>query len=164
MKRIVLLIIGILSALVVAAPMVSAQAENGGAPEDVSVTYGPEILAQFPGHCAFPMKVEINGKTKTIEQGNGGMIITSPSAFVTVTNTANGEQATFNVTGAAHKSTLENGNVKTVMTGRNFALDPVAGTFVSMGRFTYINNPTDTTNLVPVSGKGRMIDVCALLS
>jgi hypothetical protein len=33
-----------------------------------------------------------------------------------------------------------------------------------MGRFTYINNPTDTTNLVPVSGKGRMIDVCALLS
>lgn len=164
MKRIMLLMVGILSALVVAAPMVSAQSDNGGAPEDVSVTYGPEILAQFPGHCDFPMQLEISGKTKTIEQGNGGVIITSPGAFATATNTANGEQATFNITGSLHKSTLENGNVKTVMTGRNFALDPVAGTFVSIGSFTYINDPTDTTNLVPVSGNGQMIDVCELLS
>jgi hypothetical protein len=92
------------------------------------------------------------------------MIITSPGAFATVTNLANGEQATFNVAGTAHKSILENGNVKTVMTGRNFAIDPVAGTFVSSGHFTYINDPSDTTNVVPVSGTGRMIDVCALLS
>jgi hypothetical protein len=110
------------------------------------------------------MQLEVSGKTKTIKQGNGGIIITSPGAFATVTNQANGEQATFNVTGTAHKSILANGNVKTVMTGRNFALDPEAGTFVSMGHFTYVNNPTDTTNLVPVSGKGRMINVCALLS
>ena len=116
------------------------------------------------GHCSFPMQLEISDKTKTMEQGNGGVIITSPGAFATVTNTDNGEQATFNITGSAHKSILENGNVKTVMTGRNFALDPVAGTFVSMGHFTFINDPTDTTNLVPVSGEGRMIDVCALLS
>ena len=164
MKRIVLMVVGILSALVVAAPMVYAQSTNGGAPEDVSANYGPEILAQFPGHCDFPMRLEISGKTKTIEQGNGGVIITSPGAFATVTNTGTGEQATFNITGAAHKSILPNDNVKTVMTGRNFALDPVAGTFVSIGRFTFINDPTDSTNLVPVSGKGRMIDVCALLS
>ena len=164
MKRIVLLVIGILAALVVAAPMVSAQSANGGAPGDASATYGPEILAQFPGHCDFPMQLEISGKTKTIEQGNGGVIITSPGAVATITNTANGEQATFNITGSLHKSTLANGNVKTVMMGRNFALDPVAGTFISIGRFTYINDPTDTTNLVPVSGKGQMIDVCALLS
>ena len=164
MKRLVLLMVGILSALVMAAPMVSAQSDNGGAPEEYSVTYGPEVLAQYPGHCSFPMQLEVSGKTKTIEQGNGGVIITSPGAFATVTNLANGEQATFNITGSAHKSTLENGNVKTVMTGRNFALDPVAGTFVSIGRFTFINDPTDTTNVVPVSGEGQMIDVCALLS
>lgn len=164
MKRLVLLMVGILSALVMAAPMVSAQSDNGGAPEEYSVTYGPEVLAQFPGHCSFPMQLEVSGKTKTIEQGNGGVIITSPGAFATVTNLANGEQATFNITGSAHKSTLENGNVKTVMTGRNFALDPVAGTFVSIGRFTFINDPTDTTNVEPVSGEGQMIDVCALLS
>jgi hypothetical protein len=164
MKRFVLLMVGILSALVVAAPMVLAQSANGGAPEDASATYPPELIAQFPGHCSFPMQLEVSGKTKTIYQGNGGIIITSPGAFVTATNLANGEQATFNITGSLHKSTLENGNVKTVMTGRNFALDPVAGTFVSMGHFTYVNDPTDTTNLVPVSGNGRMIDVCALLS
>ena len=92
------------------------------------------------------------------------MIITSPGAFATVTNLSNGEQATFNVTGSSHKSILENGNVKTVMTGRNLALDPVAGTFVSMGHFTFVNNPSDTVNVIPVSGTGRMIDVCALLS
>jgi hypothetical protein len=164
MKRLVLLMVGILSALVVAAPMVLAQSDNGAAPQEVSVTYGPEVLAQFPGHCSFPMQLEVSGKTKTVEQGNGGVIITSPDAFATVTNLANGEQATFNITGSAHKSTLENGNVKTVMTGRNFALDPVAGTFISIGRFTVVNDPTDTTNIVPVSGEGRMIDVCALLS
>lgn len=164
MKRLVLLMVGILSALVVAAPMVFAQSDNGAAPQEVSVTYGPEVLAQFPGHCSFPMQLEVSGKTKTVEQGNGGVIITSPGAFATVTNLENGEQATFNITGSAHKSTLENGNVKTVMTGRNFALDPVAGTFISIGRFTFVNDPTDTTNIVPVSGEGRMIDVCALLS
>ena len=164
MKRMLLLVVGILSALVVAAPMVLAQSDNGGAPEEYTVTYGPEVIAQFPGHCSFPMQLEVSGKTKMIEQGNGGVIFTSPGAFATVTNLANGEQATFNVTGSAHKSILENGNVETVMTGRNLALDPVAGTFVSMGRFTYVNNPTDTVNLVPVSGEGRMIDVCALLS
>jgi hypothetical protein len=163
-KRIVLLMVGILAALVVAAPMVAAQSDNGAAPQEYSVSYGPEDIAQFPGHCSFPMQLDVSGKTKTIHQGNGGMIITSPGASATVTNLANGEQATFNVTGSSHKSILENGNVKTVMTGRNLALDPVAGTFVSMGRFTYVNNPTDTQNIIPVSGKGRMIDVCALLS
>jgi hypothetical protein len=164
MKRIVLLMVGILAALVVAAPMVAAQSDNGAVPQEYSVSYGPEDIAQFPGHCSFPMQLDVSGKTKTIHQGNGGMIITSPGASATVTNLANGEQATFNVTGSSHKSILENGNVKTVMTGRNLALDPVAGTFVSMGRFTYVNNPTDTQNIIPVSGKGRMIDVCALLS
>ena len=164
MKRFVLLIVGILSALVVAAPMVYAQSDNGAPPQDASATYGPEVLAQFPGHCDFPMQLEISGKTKTIYKGNGGRIITSPGAVATITNLANDEQATFNITGSVHKSTLANGNVKTVITGRNFALDPVAGTVITIGRFTFVNDPTDTTNLVPVSGKGRMIDVCALLA
>jgi hypothetical protein len=164
MKRIVLLMVGILAALVVAAPMVAAQSDNGAVPQEYSVSYGPEVIAQFPGHCSFPMQLDVSGKTKTIHQGNGGMIITSPGASATVTNLANGEQATFNVTGSSHKSILENGNVKTVMTGRNLALDPVAGTFVSMGHFTFVNNPSDTVNVIPVSGTGRMIDVCALLS
>ena len=160
----IMIAIGALLALVVAAPMVLAQSENGVPPHDASATFGPKVLAQFPGHCSFPMKLKISGKSKTIEQGNGGVIFTSPSAFITITNKATGKQVTFNITGSAHKSILQNGNVKTVMTGRNFALDPVAGTFISIGRFTFVNDPTDTKNVRPVSGNGRMIDVCALLS
>ena len=164
MKRILLLVVAMLSALVVAAPMALAQSDSGGAPEEVSATLGPEDLAQYPGHCSFPMQVEISGKTKTVEQGNGDTTSIFPTFSVTVTNLDNGKQATFNVTGSNHLSTLENGNVQTVMTGRNFALDPVAGTFISMGHFTFVNDPTNTTNVVPVSGTGRLIDVCALLS
>ena len=70
MKRFVLLMVGILSALVVAAPMVAAQSDNGAAPQEYSVTYGPELIAQFPGHCSFPMQLDVSDKTKTIEQGN----------------------------------------------------------------------------------------------
>ena len=64
MKRILLLMVGILSVLVVSAPMVAAQSDNGAAPQEYSVTYGPEVIAQFPGHCSFPMQLEVSGKTK----------------------------------------------------------------------------------------------------
>jgi hypothetical protein len=164
MKRFVLLMVGILSALVVAAPMVAAQSDNGAAPQEFSATYPPEVVATLPGACDFPMQLEISGKTKTIEQGNGDTISIYPNWTVTVTNTDTDEEATFKVTGANHLSTLENGNVQTVMTGRNLAFDPEAGTFVSMGHFTFVNTPDNMTNVVPVSGTGRMIDVCALLS
>ncbi len=163
MKRIVLLMVGILSALVIAAPMVYAQSANGEAPEDASATYPPELIAQFPGHCSFPMQVVISGKTKTIEQGNGGIIVTSPGAFATITNLANMEQATFNITGSVHQSTSENGDVVTVMTGRNFAIDPEAGTTVVIGRFSFVFDAEG--NLIqPQTGTGQRIDVCELLS
>ena len=164
MKRILSTVVGILMALVLAAPTAFAESDNGVPPEEFSVTYPPELIAQFPGHCDFPMQIDISGKSKTIEQGNGGIIIIAPGQTATVTNVASGEEATFNVTGTFHKSTLENGNVKTVMTGRNLALDPVAGTVITIGRFTFVNDPTDTTNVVPLSGKGRMIDICARLA
>jgi hypothetical protein len=166
MKRILLLVVGILSALVLAAPMALAQSDNGGAPEVVSVTYPADLIAQYPGHCSFPMEVTISGKGKTIKQGNGGTITTAPGQVITITNKENSEEVTFNVTGSFHDSTLENGNVQTVMTGRNFGLDPVAGTFIAIGHFTYVSDPTrppTDSNVVPVSGTGRMIDVCALL-
>src|SRR5829696_6569852 len=164
MKRILLAMMGSLLALVVTAPMVYAQPDNEHAPQEFSATYFPEQIAGLPGACDFPMQLEISGKTKTIEKANGDRISIYPNWTVTVTNTDTDEEATFNVTGANHLSILENGNVQTVMTGRNFALDPVAGTFVSMGHFTFVNDPTNTTNVVPVSGTGRTINICALLS
>ena len=92
------------------------------------------------------------------------LILTSPSLDVTVTNLDKPEnQATFNITGSVHQSTLENGSVETVMTGRNFAIDPVAGTTVVIGRYSFVFDANG--NLIqPQTGKGQRIDVCELLS
>jgi len=60
MKRIMLLVVGILMALVVAAPMVSAPS-NGEAPEDAS---GAIVLhpGDYPGSCEFPFNLELAAK------------------------------------------------------------------------------------------------------
>jgi hypothetical protein len=161
MKRIVLMIVGILLALVVATPMVSAQS-NGGAPGDASGTIVVNP-GDYPGSCEFPFSLDLSGKGKTIERPDGGLILTSPSLDVTITNLNNGEQASFNITGSVHQSTLENGNVETVMTGRNFAIDPVAGTVVAFGRFSFVFDAEG--NLVQSHmGNGQRIDVFELLS
>jgi hypothetical protein len=161
MKRIVLMLVGILSALIVAVPMVSAQS-NGGAPQDASGTIVVNP-GDYPGSCEFPFSLDLSGKGKTIELPDGSLILTSPGLDVTITNLDNDKQASFNITGSVHQSTLENGDVKTVLTGRNFAIDPVAGTVVTIGRFSYVFDAEG--NLVqPQMGNGQRIDVCALLS
>ena len=162
MKRAIVLALSIILALTMAAPTVLAQ-ENGGAPEDVSVTIPPDVIAQFPGACSFPMQFELSGKGKTIELPDGRRIITSPGLHVTITNLDNGEQATFNITGTFHETTnLETGEVTTRVTGRNLLLDPEAGTVIAIGNFSFVFDAEG--NLVqPLEGKGRLIDVCALL-
>ena len=161
MKRIVLMMVGILSALVMAAPMVAAQ-PNGEAPEDASGTIVVNP-GDYPGTCDFPYSLELSGKGKTIELPDGSLILTSPSLDVTITNLANDEQATFNITGSVHQSTSEDGDVETVLTGRNFAIDPVAGTTVVIGRFSFVFDAEG--NLVQSQmGTGQRIDVCELLS
>jgi hypothetical protein len=163
LKRLVLMLVGALVALVVAAPVASAQSGNGAAPGDASGTIVVNP-GDYPGSCEFPFSLDLNGKGKTIELPDGGFIFTSPGLDVTVTNLDEPEnQATFNITGSVHQSTLENGDVETVMTGRNFAIDPEAGTTVVIGRFTFVFDAEG--NLVqPQTGNGQRIDVCELLS
>ena len=164
MKRFVLMVVGALVALVVAAPLVFAQ-PNGGAPEDVEFPFFVDANdPRFPGACDFPFKLEFSGKAKTIELPNGGTIATSPGLDVTITNLEQPEnQATFNITGTVHTRTLEDGDVVTVIRGRNLAIDPEAGTVVAIGRFSFVFDAEG--NLVqPLTGNGRLIDVCELLS
>src|SRR4051794_23245440 len=52
--------------------------------------------------CGFPVEVVLSGKAKTIELPGGRMIITAPGLKVTLTNTANRNQETLNITGALH--------------------------------------------------------------
>ena len=165
MKRAIVLAISVILALTMAAPTVLARSVNGVAPGDISGPVPPEF---FPGTCDFPLQLELSGKAKTIVLPDGAVvgvtsIGTSPDLFVTVTNLENGEQATFNITGASHTRTLENGNVETVMTGRNFAIDPVVGTTVVIGRYTFVFDAGG--NLVQHQmGDGQRIDICELLS
>ena len=169
MKRAIVLALSVILALTMAAPTVLAQEEgppNGGAPDVVSGTVPPEF---FPGTCAFPLHLEVNGKAKLIELPDGGgvgltSIATSPGLDVTITNVETPEnQATFNITGSFHQTTnLETGDVTTLARGRNLLSDPEAGTVIAIGNFSYVFDAEG--NLVQgLEGKGQLIDVCALL-
>jgi hypothetical protein len=168
-KRAIVLDLSVILALTMAAPTVLAQGpSNGRAPEDVSEDPFTVNPGDIPGTCDFPLQLELSGKAKTIELPDGGVgitsIDTSPGLHVTVTNLANGEQATFNITGAFHNSddTPEPGQVTTVVTGRNFLWDPVAGTVLAIGTFSFVSD-ADGNNVRPLEGEGQLIDVCALL-
>jgi hypothetical protein len=163
MKRAIVLALSVILALVVAAPTVLAQG-NGGAPEDVSGTIPPEDVAEFfPGHCSFPIQLELSGKGKVITLPDGRRILTSPGLHVTVTNVETGEQATFNVTGTFHETTnLETDEVTTMVTGRNLLFDPEAGVVLTIGNFTYVHD-AEGDLIQAFEGKGQVIDVCALL-
>ena len=161
MKRIVVMALSVLLALVVAMPLALAQGQ-GGTPQDASgtIVINP---GDYPGSCEFPFRLEFSGKGKTIELPGERVIFTSPGLEVTITNLDNDKQATFNITGSVHQRTLENGDIVTVMTGRNFAIDPEAGTTVVIGRFSFIFDAAG--NLIqPQTGNGQRIDVCELLA
>jgi hypothetical protein len=163
MKRAIVLALSVILALTMAAPMVLAQSGNGVAPVDAS---GSLDLApndpRFPGACDFPMHLEVSGKAKTITLPDGTLIVTSPGLDVTVTNLDNGEQARFSITGSFHQSTNEIGQVTTLARGRSVLFDPVAGTVLASGNFSYVFN-ADGTLAQPLEGEGQLIDVCALL-
>ena len=175
MKRILLLVVGILLALVVTAPMVAAQSDNGGAPENIDgrsfdiPAKDPTAPPTDPASigCSFPLHVEVTGKEKLIELPDGGFILTAPGQKATVTNVETGEEVTFNITGTTRASAPdENGIVDYVIRGRNLAGDP-AGIFLNIGRFTYSLDQSDPDNIEivkPQEGKGQAIDICALLS
>jgi hypothetical protein len=155
--------IGVLLALVVVVQMAFAQ-DNGAAP--VPVDENPVDLpagAVF-GKCDFPVRLQYSGKGKTITLPDGSFISTSPGLKATLTNLDKPEnQKTFNITGSFHTSTLDNGDVKTEANGRNLLGDPEAGFVVAVGHFSYVFDAEG--NLVqPLTGKGKLTDVCESLS
>ena len=168
MKRAIVLALSVILALVVAAPTVLAQSDNGVAPSphpfSGTFTVNP---GDFPGTCDFPMLFEVSGKEKRITLPDGTLIITSPGLDVTATNLQNGEQARFSITGTFFETTAENGDVTTVVTGRNLLFDPDAGIVLLSGNFSFVFDAEG--NLIkafddPPAGKGQLIDVCALLA
>jgi hypothetical protein len=116
--------------------------------------------------CDFPLRLELSGKSKTINLPDGGSITIAPGQYVTVTNLDTGESVTYNITGVTFSSAPdEDGIAYFVITGRNLAFDP-AGTFLNIGRFTFAldtDNPEHPIFAVQ-KGKGQAIDVCEVLS
>jgi hypothetical protein len=105
MKRILLLVVGILSALVVAAPAVLAQSNNGGAPQELRVE--GTLPAQDPSApdtdlaslgCDFDLGYVVTGKTKTITKHDGETIVIAPGQYATLTNLESGETVTLCIT------------------------------------------------------------------
>jgi hypothetical protein len=162
-KRAIVLAISVILALTMAAPTVLAQG-NGGAPgpSPSSGTFIVNPDYEF-GSCAFPLQLEVSGKEKRITQPDGSLIITSPGLDVTATNEITGEQARFSITGTFFETTAENGDVTTVITGRNLLFDPDAGIVLLSGNFSFVFD-ADGNLIQAFEGKGKVIDVCALLA
>jgi hypothetical protein len=114
--------------------------------------------------CGFPIEVVLSGKAKTIELPGGRTLMTAPGLTVTLTNPANGNQETLNITGAGHQRVLENGDVETVSTGRNALFAPaVPGLVLIIGRFSFVLD-ADGNLVQPLEGTGQLIDLCELLA
>jgi hypothetical protein len=138
-------------------------AGRGSPPTEVSTSL--DLPANFvkPGSCDFPIRVESSGKAGTIMLPGNRFIFTSPGLEAVVTNLDDPSQVvTLRVTGAFHQSTEPNGDVVTVVTGRNLLGDPEAGFVLAIGTFSFIFDSAG--NLIqPLTGTGRLINVCELI-
>lgn len=130
-----------------------------GPPTDVNETFTVD------GFCSFPVLVELQGKAKTIALGQNRAILTSPGVTASFTNLDNpAHHQTLGITGSFHLTFLENGDVGFVVTGRNLlvGVDADEGFLITIGNFNFVLDAAGNV-VQPLSGRGRVIDVCALL-
>jgi hypothetical protein len=115
------------------------------------------------GACAFGVEISVTGKMKTIMLPGGRSIITSPGLHATLTNLDDPTKTvTLNITGASHVTEEQDGSMVIVFTGRNLNLDPQAGFVLAIGNFSIVFDAAG--NLIqPLEGKGRLLDVCAMI-
>jgi hypothetical protein len=153
-------------ALLVAAPMVLGQGQGrgAGAPEDVDDTPFPIPAGSVFGNCAFDLTGQYSGAGKEIVLPDGSSIATGPGLKITLTNPATGTSETFSITGSFYETTDPvTGNVTTTSRGRSLLGDPVAGFVIVSGNYSFTLD--ENGNLVtPLSGEGKVIDVCEALA
>ena len=159
MKRIAVAAISAILALIVAVPIAGAARQEPPFPVEQDFVLEPGAVF---GNCDFPIRFELSGKGQTLALPGNRFIFTSPDLNVTLTNLDTGTQETFNITGALHQSTLENGDVVTVSTGRSIFGDPEAGFVVGIGNFSFVFDKKGKL-VQPLSGEGQLIDVCEAL-
>lgn len=136
---------------------------DGSPPTEMS--WSVDLPANYfkDGACAFPIRVSVSGKTATILLPGNRLIITAPGQHAVVTNLDDpSKTVTLNIPGASHQTTEQNGDVVTVVTGRNLMGDPEAGLVLAIGTFSYIFD-SEGTLIQPLTGKGTLRDVCAMI-
>jgi hypothetical protein len=143
-----------------AADRPSLKAVAAGAPTEVDPTPFEIPAGVF---CDFAFRVDPAGKSKAIALPDERMIFLSPGLTWTLTNLDTQKQVTFRIPGAFHVDTLENGDVVTVVTGRNILGDPIAGLVLAMGHFSFVFDNTGTL-IQPLQGNGRLLALCELLT
>ena len=136
---------------------------GGAPPTEVSFSIDIPANAVKPGSCPFPVNWSGTGLGGTIDLGGNRFIFTSPRFQVAVTNLDEpAKSVVLKVPGAFHQSTDPNGNVVTVVTGRNLLGDPEAGMVLAIGNFSFVLGSGG--NLVqPLAGNGQLINVCELI-
>lgn len=129
---------------------------NGGPPEAFDVTFVIDWI------CSYPLEVQLDGKEKFIVRPNGSFIVTAPRLWTRLTNLDTGATTVESVTGAITVDFRENGDAAIGLTGRNLVEDET-GLFITVGTFTQVI-AVNRDYVQPLQGRGRTIDVCALLS
>jgi hypothetical protein len=115
------------------------------------------------GICEFDVLVQSTGRSKVIETGSGDVLFTNPGLRVTLTNLDEpANTVTYRDSGPVRVTELEGGEVLLVFTGRNVVYSESIGMFLAIGRFSTIID--EEGNFTPLSGHGRLIDICARLA
>jgi hypothetical protein len=115
------------------------------------------------GICEFPVRVHTTGRSKVIETGSGDVLFTNPGLRVTLTNLDEpANTVTYRDSGPVRVTELEGGEVLLVLTGRNVVYSKSIGMFLAIGHFSTIVD--EEGNFTPLSGNGRLIDICARLA
>jgi len=157
LRRATLMVCVLAGALALAVALVVARDASAAPPEPFTDSFTVDDV------CDFPVLLEATGKTKGIELPGGRFISVNPGFRVTVTNEEEPtHQITYVVTGAAHVTELDSGELLVVFTGRNLLFDPSYGMLLTMGRFTQVID-LESGAATPPEGKGRVIDVCERL-
>ncbi len=151
--------------LLVVSSLIGGQIAFAGGSPPTKTSWSVDLPANYfaPGACDFPINVSAGGKAGTIALPGNRFIFISPRFRDVVTNLDHpSNTVTLNVPGAFHQSTDQNGNVVTVVTGRNLLGDPVAGLVLAIGTFSYIFDSGGDL-IQPLAGKGTLSDVCAMI-
>lgn len=155
----------LLGITVIAGTLFGGQPAIAGGSPPAEVSFTVDLPANFfkQGACAFPVRLAASGKGGTIDLPGDRFIFTSPGLMAVVTNLDDpSKSVNLTVTGAFHQSIEPNGDVVTIVTGRNLLGDPEAGFVLAIGTFSFTFDAAGAL-VQPLAGFGQLVNVCEMI-